>query len=266
MSMQTNGVSAPNDSQKISDLSIEKTLSAKIKGIAILMVIFGHMNYIDCAGAWGVHLFLIISGYGITISLEKNSTNKYWEKRIKNVYLPYLLTTIIFLIVRLFLGEKISLFSAVISLIGFDFGRNLDQTMWYISYIFAWYAIAWLLYILRNKKSLCIGFGAFALFLMAALGYTSVIWRRGTIAWAYFASFPLGMLLAVLNIRNKKLPLSVKNSLLAVMACICLTIVCLDYGKPHRGIDELVFTFSASLGVLSAIILLNKNTKISGGG
>ena len=172
--------------------------------------------------------------------------------------------------VRLLLSEKLSLFSTVISLIGFDFGRNLDQTMWYISYIFAWYAIARLLYILRNKKSLCIGFSAFALFLMAALGYTSVIWRRGTIAWAYFASFPLGMLLAVLNIRmniiNKKLPLPVKNSLLAIMACICLAIVCLDYGKPHRGIDELVFTFSVALGVLSVIILVNKNTKISVGG
>ena len=264
MSSQDNRCAGSSIKHKTYNFVINKDLSTEIKGIAIMFVILGHMNYIDCAGAWGVHLFLLISGYGIAISLEKKGQKEYWLRRIKSVYLPYLLVTLIFLVVRLLINEKLSSLDVAISLIGLDFGRNLDQTMWYISYIFAWYGIAWLLYTLRNKKYFCICVSAFALLLMAALGYTSVIWRKGTIAWAYFLSFPLGMFLA--KYRNIKFTLFEKNALLTVIVIICSAIVILDYGKPHSGINELVFTFSAALGVLSLAILVETNVKFSGGG
>ena len=60
----------------------DKEYTLYIKGIAILLVILGHMGVIDCGGAIGVHMFLIISGYGIAISLENNGVKKYLSKRI----------------------------------------------------------------------------------------------------------------------------------------------------------------------------------------
>ena len=45
-----------------------------IKGIAILFVILSHMGLFDCGGTIGVHLFLIVSGYGIYCSYKKMAT------------------------------------------------------------------------------------------------------------------------------------------------------------------------------------------------
>lgn len=42
-----------------------------IKGIAILFVILSHMGLFDCEDMIDVHLFLIVSGYGIYCSYKK---------------------------------------------------------------------------------------------------------------------------------------------------------------------------------------------------
>lgn len=39
--------------------------STALKSVAIVLVIFGHRGLIDCAGSWGVLIFLALSGYGI---------------------------------------------------------------------------------------------------------------------------------------------------------------------------------------------------------
>lgn len=42
-----------------------------IKGIAMLFVILSHMGLFDCEDMIDVHLFLIVSGYGIYCSYKK---------------------------------------------------------------------------------------------------------------------------------------------------------------------------------------------------
>lgn len=83
------------------ELNISRQETLFIKGIAILFVILSHMGLFDCGGVIGVHLFLIVSGYGICCSYENNGKTSYWKRRISSVYMPYLFSTLILLIVRL---------------------------------------------------------------------------------------------------------------------------------------------------------------------
>ena len=52
-------------------LDMNKQQSLIIKAFAIIFVIMFHTKVFPCGGAIGVHLFLIVSGYGIYCSLEK---------------------------------------------------------------------------------------------------------------------------------------------------------------------------------------------------
>lgn len=73
-----------------------------LKGIAILMVVVGHigqaipgLRVFTPLGATGVGVFLVCSGYGIEKSFEKGGRYKYWYKRIVNVWLPYVIMELI---------------------------------------------------------------------------------------------------------------------------------------------------------------------------
>lgn len=58
------------------------------------------MNGIEYPAGVGVSLFLILSGYGIELSVKKNGLNKFWIKRFFRVLVPYILTEFIFFIVQ----------------------------------------------------------------------------------------------------------------------------------------------------------------------
>lgn len=122
--------------------SFSKNELSEIKGAAILLVLLGHLQMIVKGGSAGVALFLIASGYGLSESAEAHGLKGYWHKRIRKVYLPYFLMACIHVAAKFPCGLK----KAAITLLGLDFGCNLDSTMWYISYIFLWYAVFYLLY------------------------------------------------------------------------------------------------------------------------
>lgn len=52
-------------------LNISEDGTQVLKGIAIILVILGHLGYLDMPGVGGVHIFLILSGYGIYCSVKK---------------------------------------------------------------------------------------------------------------------------------------------------------------------------------------------------
>lgn len=231
----------------MTNLEINRNNTNLIKFIAILMVVLGHLDYLDCAGVWGVHLFLFVSGYGIVCSVEKNGLKDYWKKRINTVFLPYLFSTTIFLLIRILLGEQLLLKQIIASLCGLDFGLNLDATMWYISYIFALYLIVWVVYKLRNNSLLAIAMGVVMMVIITAAGFFGVVWHKGTIAWAYLFSFPLGVLIAKYRTLSVSKVHKLAAQLLILIPAIGISIT--EYGKMHGGVEELVFTFSASLAI-----------------
>lgn len=76
-------------------------LTKMCKGIAIIFIVcchaFGHsFRYFTPLGGIGVTIFLILSGYGLQLSYQKNGINKYWGKRFIGVYIPFVITDVIY--------------------------------------------------------------------------------------------------------------------------------------------------------------------------
>lgn len=75
-----------------------KDTTSIFKGVAIMMIVMGHVGQLvpfsrpfTPLGAIGVALFLLCSGFGIEKSFQKIGRKDYWKKRIINVWLPYAL-------------------------------------------------------------------------------------------------------------------------------------------------------------------------------
>lgn len=155
--------------------------STVLKGTAIVFVIFGHRGLIDCAGSWGVLIFLVLSGYGIFKSTQQKGLDGFWHNRVIGVFVPYVLFSVFQLGLSIVKGEAFGVENVFCTVTGLDFGFNLDPTMWYISYIFACYAIfyvAWHFYWQRGAVSFVVVLLAFFV-LMAIVGLTNSVWHRG---------------------------------------------------------------------------------------
>jgi len=85
---------------------LSKRNTTVLKGIAIVLIFICHLagnnniRIFTPLGGIGVCVFLILSGYGLSMSYKKNHLNKYWTKRIVAIYPLYLLATIIALILK----------------------------------------------------------------------------------------------------------------------------------------------------------------------
>lgn len=56
-------------------------------------------------GHWGVDFFVLVSGYGITRSLERNSLSRYYKNRISRLLPTCLFMGILSLAVLCYIGE-----------------------------------------------------------------------------------------------------------------------------------------------------------------
>lgn len=131
---------------------ISKAKTNALKGMAILLVIVGHIsirysdNWLNGLGAVGVAIFLFISGYGLVESYNKNGLEGYWKKRFDTVMIPYIVVMMIWIGIDIIRGYRYSVSTYVLTIIGFDFNRTIEPTMWYISYILIWYLIFYIVF------------------------------------------------------------------------------------------------------------------------
>lgn len=77
----------------------------------------------------------------------------YWKKRISSVYVPYVFVAVIYGSILLLLGKS-NYTQMIVSILGLDFGLNNAPTMWYISYLFVWYFIYYLVITLKGKQQI----------------------------------------------------------------------------------------------------------------
>lgn len=108
-----------------------------LRGVAILMVMLQHLSgfvlgsriFTPFGGA-GVAVFLIISGYGLSISTNKKGLKGFWTKKLVRVFLPWLF---VWLTMVLLNGEKKFSAPSLSSLF------LLDSTNWYLQYLLLCY-------------------------------------------------------------------------------------------------------------------------------
>lgn len=237
-------------------LTLKIDQSDFLKGVAIIFVLLGHIGIVDNGGSFGVHIFLILSGYGLYCSFQKNGLSNFWKKRIIGVYCPYLFWTIITMAMTIITKKQVTILQNVVTLLGMDFGMNLDPTMWYLSYIFAFYFIFWATLKLEKNKKLSITIAMVLTFAVAVIGYKAIVWHRGIIAWAYFISFPFGVLWA--KNRQRIVSNKVWGRVLIIIVGLCSAFVVINYGKQHMRIEQFLFSMAGGYGSLALYMLLRE--------
>jgi len=111
-----------------------------LRGIAILIIMIGHISgtmgtvAFSPLGGIGVALFLFLSGFGLNESWKKHGSSKYWNKKIRRVFIPYFIVISIIAIIG---GHK-SLHGYLLDIFG------IKTSYWYIGYLLKWYLIFWL--------------------------------------------------------------------------------------------------------------------------
>lgn len=196
--------------------------SEEMKGLAILMVLLGHMTFMaglmtmpiaPYLGAQGVELFLFLSGFGLVASYQKKGLQKFISKRLRTIYLPYTVVNVLKIIVYAFMGmigTYIGIKMIFFNFIGLDI--NMDTSMWYIQYILICYVIFFLIFSIK-KLSLR---GKVGILWVVFILMGGILIYKGKIGVneyhpflecnSHHLSFPLGALACLLYELRKKVP------------------------------------------------------------
>ena len=203
-----------------------------LRGVAIFYVLLGHTGYIEWGGAAGVVLFLILSGFGIDQSCQKHGMERYWQKRLQRVWLPYIPIGLIGIMMKRVYNPG----GIICTILGLDFNRIADKTMWFVSYVLFWYAAYCILTCILCKvrkgklKSMTMLAGLLLFGFFIRWLYTKgIVWHENSCADNYFFCFPLGVALSELS--RVRIQRSGRIILWAVFTFLCLTYVMRVYPR-----------------------------------
>jgi len=183
---------------------LDKTCTEQLKGIAIILVVLHHLSMLKfinlpflstSGGNWGVQIFLLLSGYGLAQSYIKSGIiRNYFYKRFKKIIPAYSTVTVLWIIIDLlFLNKAYSWQTILLALIGMDFSRSVDPTMWYITFIILWYIIFYFVFKIPINN-------IFKLGLLIVFSYLFIFhWKYNFTSKIYFQfqhhaiAFPIGI-------------------------------------------------------------------------
>lgn len=157
------------------NILIDNKTSKMFRGIAILMVIASHFaagmyeepvriaakELISRLGVYGVDIFLLLSGYGLVKSANKNGINKAFViRRVMNTYVPYMLIIGFFAIVEKTVDSPRALWTLIS---GEDF--------WFMNVIFVFYILFMIVYKIDKFREIFIT--------IAIVGYSIWMYNSG---------------------------------------------------------------------------------------
>lgn len=128
-----------------------KETTTIFKGVAILMIVMGHVGQLvpfsrpfTPLGAIGVALFLLCSGFGIEKSFQKSGRKDYWKKRIINVWLPYALIELL----CVWHHPEVGIIGIIQDLLLI---QPCHPFGWYMQFLFIWYILYYLTTFVSKK-------------------------------------------------------------------------------------------------------------------
>lgn len=206
------------------EFNLSKNITDELKGLAILMILFGHIGYflsndhaflypLSIASGVGVNLFLFLSGFGLTKSAlhKKISILDFFKKRIPRLFLPLWLTLIVFYLTDLLILNKTYPLDLILqNFLGFfpqsDIHKDLNSPLWYFTAIIFYYMIFPFTFtgVLKYFSPLILYFVPL-LILNQTLPVTSA---TRDLYLLHTMAFPLGVFFGLLNLYLPKFRLS----------------------------------------------------------
>ena len=234
------------------DYTISINQTKQLKGIAIIFIIFGHLHLIENAGTYGVSLFLILSGYGLTYSFYRNGLTYFFKKKLSKILIPYSIVTLMWIITDRFLGIKYTFMDMATSLIGLNFRAVIDNSMWYIPYIILCYLAFYIIFKLHINKwirVILLFVGSLILFVIS-----NKIFANVGADW-YVLQFPLGVFFGIISnecIVNNKLNYIFLNVAVLVISVV---VFILTVNETDKLVFNMICFNSLSFGLLSLSLL-----------
>ncbi|MDJ0774751.1 MAG: acyltransferase family protein [Mastigocoleus sp. MO_167.B18] len=170
--------------------------TSQMRGLGITLIILNHICYYTDpppslyviwseAGMIGVAIFLILSGYGLCISLETKGVQNFFTNRISKILIPLILALSLLQFLYLALTPEGGTILLALPRILFSM-CSLDAKTWFIIFILFWYCLLYLTYKfeLSNKQRL--------LFLLVVSCVIISLPQASSLAKANAFSFPFG--------------------------------------------------------------------------
>lgn len=251
----------------------------ELKGIAILMVIFGHTGYflasdtrflypLSVASGVGVNLFLFMSGYGLTISASKSSSSPltFYLKRLSKIYPPmWMIIALLLILDFLLLGRTYTWEVVWQSFTGFfpnaDIFTSLDSPLWYFTFILSYYLIFPWVFI---KKQPIISAVTILILSYFILNFINLPINRDvvTLYKVHYLAFPAGLVFATLlqsPLKTKLANLNLDKKLAWIFKLLAMAVLVyiIGYTAIHSGIGEnLKAEQQTSLITMFALVIL----------
>jgi membrane-bound acyltransferase YfiQ involved in biofilm formation len=175
-----------------------KDQTEQLRGLSIFLIILGHLwvhvssirpSFVLSGDA--VALFLIISGFGLSMSSSINERNfkRFFVRRIKRVMIPYWCVTFLIIVLDyLILSKILQTNSIIMTLFGLNFSlelQHIDYVRWFITFLLMWYIVFFISKIATGKKGIL-----FLLFY--GIAFLPINYYYLNFGWYQFLSFPFG--------------------------------------------------------------------------
>lgn len=188
-----------------------------LKGYGIFAVLLGHVgqyagvNGIEYPAGVGVSLFLILSGYGITLSVQKKGMDGFWIKRFSRVFVPYILAEVVFMILR---AKYISIGDVILD---FALLKPLHPFGWYLHFILICYILFYIVWKIgktdRQKVILLMGlFGVW--FLLKSLVFID---EPFFLEARQMLAFPIGVAIGLRQLESRQYDSKKGSSLASIV-------------------------------------------------
>ena len=247
-----------------------------LRGFSIFTIIFMHLvrplstGLVKTAlsfGGAGVHVFILVSGFGLYLSYLNNPLpyRDFLKKRFMKVYLPYLFIVLLFAAYFFFRSgsfDVLTLSSHVFlfKMFSHTWDTSYAYSLWFLSTIFQFY-LFWpiILKIARKEKGLLIS-------IAISIGWATLVGllgKQGNRAWSsfflqYLWEFVLGMKLAEIYKKNPE-RIAVPSYGFLVISAVAGMMLSGMMGKVGGSL-KLYNDFPSLLGYLSIALLVYKIT------
>lgn len=249
---------------------LDKNTSNQIKGLAISLVLIGHAGLVSNAGAWGVSIFLFLSGFGLYQSYSRNGIGSFFSKRICTIFIPFTIVTILQIIIDyFFFSTEYSSATIFLTLLGLNLKATVDPTMWFISFLLIWYLLFYCVFNLKLGDTIRISL----LFLGGlCLIFANNLFSPAAGMFLYTFCFPVGVLFSSLINRVTKIVKQSSPIWLGTIFVVCFLFFLVTFqlhflsiGKVAKYICYFISNWFFTISVIGAFLLLrlyNKDSRI----